>query len=49
MKLGGCYMNLVLLFVKGSIRLTEILDEGNLSQLGYQTFSELKEEFLVKN
>jgi hypothetical protein len=27
-------------------KLTEILDEGNLSQLGYQTFSELKEEFL---
>jgi transposase len=28
------------------IKLTEILDEGNLSQLSYQTFSELKEEFL---
>jgi transposase len=27
-------------------KLTEILDEGNLSQLGYQTLSELKEEFL---
>ncbi len=27
-------------------KLTEISDEGNLSQLGYQTFSELKEEFL---
>ncbi len=30
-----------------SQELTEILDEGNLSQLGYQTLSELKEEFLV--
>ncbi len=29
-------------------KLTEILDEGDLSQLSYQTFSELKEEF-VKN
>ncbi|KAJ6645093.1 putative family 20 transposase [Pseudolycoriella hygida] len=27
-------------------KLTEILDEGNLSQLSYRTFSELKEEFL---
>ncbi|WP_342271323.1 hypothetical protein [Candidatus Tisiphia endosymbiont of Parasteatoda lunata] len=27
-------------------KLTEILDEGDLSQLSYQTFSELKEEFV---
>lgn len=27
-------------------KLTEILDEGDLSQLSYRTFSELKEEFL---
>ena len=27
-------------------KLTEILDEGALSQLSYRTFSELKEEFL---
>ncbi|WP_342271790.1 IS110 family transposase [Candidatus Tisiphia endosymbiont of Parasteatoda lunata] len=27
-------------------KLTEILDEGHLSQLSYQTFSELKEEFV---
>ena len=31
---------------KISTKLTEILDEGTLSQLSYQTFSELREEFL---
>ncbi|WP_341789679.1 IS110 family transposase [Rickettsia endosymbiont of Polydrusus tereticollis] len=30
-------------------KLTEILDEGDLSQLSYRTFSELKEEFLENN
>ncbi len=29
--------------------LTEILDSGALSQLSYQTFSELKEEFIDNN
>ena len=31
---------------KISTKLTEILEEGTLSQLSYQTFSELREEFL---